>query len=34
MKDPYDQPYHDFIDPVTEFNHYLAQQLGHGRPAP
>ncbi|PRY41566.1 agarase [Umezawaea tangerina] len=34
MKDPYDEPYRDFVEPVAEFNHDLTRRLGHGAPSP
>lgn len=33
MKDPYDEPYRDFVGPVSEFNHRMRERLGHGEPA-
>jgi len=33
VKDPYDEPYRDFVEPVTEFNHRIRTELGHDEPA-
>lgn len=32
VKDPYDNPYRDFIDPVTDFNQQIRAELGHDQP--
>lgn len=33
MKDPYDEPYRAFTEPVTRFNHRVRAELGHDEPA-
>ncbi|MEV5721963.1 agarase [Amycolatopsis mediterranei] len=33
MKNPNDEPYLDFVEPVTEFNQATTAALGHGMPA-
>lgn len=31
MKDPFDEPYRDFVEPVTRFNRRIRAELGHDR---
>lgn len=33
IKDPFDEPYLDFVEPVSRFNHETRAKLGHGEPA-
>ena len=33
IKDPYDEPYRDFTEPVARFNRRIRAELGHDEPA-